>query len=111
MQGIINWMAIVLLMHNNVTYHIYQKLKKYLQKNRLLHLLKMGNDNFIFSFHDRLDAIINFSLIIQKKGVLAKLFVCIFVNTRVVHHLIEHPTYITTSVTLPTRPDAIFSTL
>jgi len=32
-------------------------------------------------------------------------------STNVVRHPIEHPTHIQTSMTLPTRPNAIFSTL
>ena len=35
LQDIINWPASVLLMHNNFTYHIYQELRKFLQKNEL----------------------------------------------------------------------------
>ena len=41
LQDIINWPADVLLMHHDFTYHIYQELKEFLQKNGLLHQLKM----------------------------------------------------------------------
>jgi hypothetical protein len=43
LQDIINWPANVLLLHNNFTYHIYQELKDFLQKNGLLYHLKTGN--------------------------------------------------------------------
>lgn len=40
LQDIINWPAEVLLMHQDFTYHIYQELKEFLQKNGLIHQLK-----------------------------------------------------------------------
>ena len=40
LQDIINWPADVLLMHQDFTYHIYQELKEFLQKNGLIHQLK-----------------------------------------------------------------------
>ena len=40
LQDIINWPADVLLMHHDFTYHIYQELREFLQKNGLLHQLK-----------------------------------------------------------------------
>ena len=40
LQDIINWPAEVLLMHHDFTYHIYQELREFLQKNGLLHQLK-----------------------------------------------------------------------
>ena len=39
LQDIVNWPADVLLMHHDFTYHIYQELREFLQKNRLLHSL------------------------------------------------------------------------
>ena len=42
LQDMINWPADVLLLHNDFTYHIYQELRGYLQKNELLHQLKIG---------------------------------------------------------------------
>ena len=42
LQDIINWPADVLLMHNDFTYHIYQELRNFLQKNELLYHLKTG---------------------------------------------------------------------
>lgn len=41
LQDIVNWPASVLLMHNNFTYHIYQELRKFLQDNGMLHLIKL----------------------------------------------------------------------
>jgi hypothetical protein len=43
LQDIINWPADVLILHNDFTYHIYQELKNFLQKNGLLNHLKTGN--------------------------------------------------------------------
>ena len=40
LQDFINCPASVLLMHNNFTYHLYQKLRKFLQKNKKLNLLQ-----------------------------------------------------------------------
>jgi hypothetical protein len=40
LQDIINWPAVVLLIHHDFTYHIYQELREFLQKNGLLHQLK-----------------------------------------------------------------------
>ena len=40
LQDIINWPADVLLMHNDFTYHIYQELREFLQKNGLLYQMK-----------------------------------------------------------------------
>ena len=40
LQDIINWPGDVLLMHHDFTYHIYQELKEFLQKNGLIHELK-----------------------------------------------------------------------
>ena len=42
LQDIVNWPADVLLMHHNFTYHIYQELREFLQKNGLLHSLLTG---------------------------------------------------------------------
>ena len=42
LQDIINWPANVLLMHHDFTYHIYQELRDFLQKNGLLHSLLTG---------------------------------------------------------------------
>jgi hypothetical protein len=42
LQDIINWPAAVLLMHQDFTYHIYQELREFLQKNELLYHLKTG---------------------------------------------------------------------
>ena len=42
LQDIINWPSDVLLMHHDFTYHIYQELREFLQKNKLLHQLKTG---------------------------------------------------------------------
>ena len=42
LQDIINWPADVLLLHNDFTYHIYQELRDFLQKNGLLCHLKTG---------------------------------------------------------------------
>ena len=42
LQDIINWPADVLLMHHDFTYHIYQELRVFLQKNGLLYGLKTG---------------------------------------------------------------------
>ena len=42
LQDIINWPADVLLLHNDFTYHIYQELRGFLQKNGLLYHLKTG---------------------------------------------------------------------
>jgi hypothetical protein len=42
LQDIINWPANVLLMHHDFTYHIYQELREFLQKNGLLHSLLTG---------------------------------------------------------------------
>ena len=42
LQDITNWPADVLLMHNDFTYHIYQELRDFLQKNELLYRLKTG---------------------------------------------------------------------
>jgi hypothetical protein len=42
LQDIINWPADVLLLHKGFTYHIYQELKDFLQKNGLLYHLKTG---------------------------------------------------------------------
>ena len=42
LQDIINWPADVLLLHNDFTYHIYQELRDFLQKNELLDHLKTG---------------------------------------------------------------------
>ena len=36
LQDIVNWPADVLLMHNDFTYHIYQELRDFLQRNGLL---------------------------------------------------------------------------
>ena len=37
LQDIVNWPADVLLLHNDFTYHIYQELRDFLQKNGLLY--------------------------------------------------------------------------
>ena len=42
LQDIVNWPADVLLLHNDFTYHIYQELRDFLQKNGLLYHLKTG---------------------------------------------------------------------
>ena len=42
LQDIVNWPADVLLLHNDFTYHIYQELRDFLQKNELLDHLKTG---------------------------------------------------------------------
>ena len=42
LQDIVNWPADVLLLHNDFTYHIYNKLRDFLQKNELLYHLKTG---------------------------------------------------------------------
>ena len=42
LQDIINWPADVLLMHHDFTYHFYQELRGFLQKNGLLYRLKTG---------------------------------------------------------------------
>lgn len=42
LQDIVNWPADVLLLHNDFTYHIYQELREFLQKNGLLHSLLTG---------------------------------------------------------------------
>ena len=42
LHDIVNWPAEVLLLHNDFTYHIYQELKDFLQKNELLYQLKTG---------------------------------------------------------------------
>ena len=42
LQEIVNWPADVLLLHNDFTYHIYQELRDFLQKNELLDHLKTG---------------------------------------------------------------------
>ena len=42
LQDIVNWPANVLLLHNDFTYHIYQELRDFLQKNGLLYHLKTG---------------------------------------------------------------------
>ena len=42
LQDIVNWPADVLLLHNDFTYHIYQELRDFLQKNELLYHLKTG---------------------------------------------------------------------
>ena len=42
LQDIINWPADVLLLHHDFTYHIYQELRDFLQKNGLLYHLKTG---------------------------------------------------------------------
>ena len=42
LQDIVNWPAEVLLLHNDFTYHIYQELRDFLQKNELLYHLKTG---------------------------------------------------------------------
>ena len=42
LQDIVNWPAEVLLLHNDFTYHIYQELRDFLQKNELLDHLKTG---------------------------------------------------------------------
>ena len=42
LQDIINWPANVLLMHHDFTYHIYQELREFLQKNGLLLSLLTG---------------------------------------------------------------------
>jgi len=42
LQDIVNWPADVLLMHHDFTYHIYQELREFLQKNGLLDHLKTG---------------------------------------------------------------------
>lgn len=42
LQDIVNWPADVLLLHNAFTYHIYQELRDFLQKNGLLYHLKTG---------------------------------------------------------------------
>lgn len=41
LQDIVNWPASVLLMHTNFTYHIYQELRKFLQENGMLHIIKL----------------------------------------------------------------------
>ena len=46
LQDIINWSANVLLMHHYFTYHIYQELGEFLQKNGLLHTLLTGKSQF-----------------------------------------------------------------
>ena len=47
LQDIINWPADVLLMHPDFTYHIYQELREFLQKNGLLHQLKTSKSQLI----------------------------------------------------------------
>lgn len=47
LQDIINWPASVLLLHKNFTYHIYQELRHFLNKNELLSLLKTEESQFI----------------------------------------------------------------
>ncbi|MEO6731302.1 MAG: hypothetical protein ABIN01_08790 [Ferruginibacter sp.] len=42
LQDIVNWPANVLLLHHNFTYHIYQELREFLQKNELLYHLMTG---------------------------------------------------------------------
>jgi len=42
LQDIINWPADLLLMHHDFTYHIYQELMEFLQKNGLLYQVKTG---------------------------------------------------------------------
>ena len=42
LQDIVNWPADVLLLHNDFTYHIYQELRDFLQKNGLLYHFKTG---------------------------------------------------------------------
>ena len=42
LQDIIIWPTDVLLLHNDFTYHIYQELRFFLQKNELLFHLKTG---------------------------------------------------------------------
>ena len=42
LQDIVNWPADVLLLHIDFTYHIYQELRDFLQKNGLLYHLKTG---------------------------------------------------------------------
>ena len=42
LQDIINWPADVLLMHHDFTYHIYQELREFRQKNGLLYQVKTG---------------------------------------------------------------------
>ena len=39
---VVNWPADVLLFHNDFTYHIYQELREFLEKNGLLYHLKTG---------------------------------------------------------------------
>ena len=39
LQDIVNWPADVLLLHNDFTYHIYQELRDFLQKNGLINFL------------------------------------------------------------------------
>ena len=40
LEDILNWPVSVLLMHEGLTYHHYQELRNYLQKNELLVQLK-----------------------------------------------------------------------
>lgn len=47
LQDIITWPASVLLLHKNFTYHIYQELRGFLDKNGLLSLLKTEELQFI----------------------------------------------------------------
>ena len=42
LEDIVNWPGDVLLLHNDFTYHIYQELRDFLQKNELLDHLKTG---------------------------------------------------------------------
>ena len=43
LQDIINWPVHVLLLHSDFTFHIYQELRAFLQKNKLLNQLNTGN--------------------------------------------------------------------
>lgn len=42
LQDIVNWPAVVLLMHPGFTYHIYNELRNFLIENKVLFLLRAG---------------------------------------------------------------------